>query len=367
MGLTNSGKKLSPLFYHIEHILHFYIFNYGTDAVAIFIVLSGYLLMLPVARHPEMKLKGGVSGFIIRRARRILPPYYAALFISLVTIKLLRNENIFHVIAIPLSLTNDSIITHLFLIHNLTKWIFTIDGPMWSVGVEWQIYFLFALILLPIFRRFGPLVLVIITSLIFILPAYTFLPILLQSHPWFILLFIFGMTGSCINFSKQGRYVTLHKSKIWNNLYLIFLILTIIIIIIQDKYGISFGGSAFQEISTGLCILCFIIKSTKQLLSDDIKHSFIIRILQIRTMEILGVFSYSLYLVHDIVISFLAYMFSHSIMNSNIIYIVYPISSFALSLILAYGFHLAFEKKFLPSKLHAPTDTKSNSVNITLK
>src|SRR4051812_41118914 len=61
-------------------------FGFGHEAVAIFIVLSGYCLMLPVARRGESQLKGGFGSYLGRRAFRILPPYFAALGLSLLLI-----------------------------------------------------------------------------------------------------------------------------------------------------------------------------------------------------------------------------------------------------------------------------------------
>src|SRR6186713_3008000 len=52
--------------------------SYGHDAVAVFIVLSGYCLMLPVARADGQFVRG-VPNYFARRAWRILPPYFAAL------------------------------------------------------------------------------------------------------------------------------------------------------------------------------------------------------------------------------------------------------------------------------------------------
>jgi peptidoglycan/LPS O-acetylase OafA/YrhL len=53
----------------------------GHLAVSVFICISGFCLMLPVARG-DGALKGGPLLFFKRRARRILPPYYAALLLS---------------------------------------------------------------------------------------------------------------------------------------------------------------------------------------------------------------------------------------------------------------------------------------------
>src|SRR5437764_4213800 len=56
-------------------------FIYGRFAVVVFIVLSGFSLALSPARH-GWRL-GGLSPFARRRARRILPAYWAALAFSL--------------------------------------------------------------------------------------------------------------------------------------------------------------------------------------------------------------------------------------------------------------------------------------------
>src|SRR5579875_2648256 len=61
--------------------LYWHIFCYGHQAVVVFIVLSGYVLMLPVARTQDGHMPKGVWDYFKRRARRILPPYYAALAI----------------------------------------------------------------------------------------------------------------------------------------------------------------------------------------------------------------------------------------------------------------------------------------------
>src|SRR3954467_13615802 len=61
----------------------------GHDAVAVFIVLSGYCLMLPVTRSPIAgQLVRGIPHYIARRAWRILPPYFAALGGTLLLIAL---------------------------------------------------------------------------------------------------------------------------------------------------------------------------------------------------------------------------------------------------------------------------------------
>ena len=55
--------------------------RHGHFAVTLFIVLSGYCLMLPVVRG-DGTLRGGIVPYL-KRARRILPPYYAALGVTI--------------------------------------------------------------------------------------------------------------------------------------------------------------------------------------------------------------------------------------------------------------------------------------------
>src|SRR4051812_160304 len=82
VGFLDSERPLHGLARNLQRGLSF-----GHDAVAVFIVLSGYCLMLPVARAPVAgQLVRGVPNYIARRAWRILPPYFAALVGSLLLI-----------------------------------------------------------------------------------------------------------------------------------------------------------------------------------------------------------------------------------------------------------------------------------------
>jgi peptidoglycan/LPS O-acetylase OafA/YrhL len=130
----------------------------GHYAVAVFIVLSGFCLMMPVVRD-EGRLRGGFRRYILRRARRILPPYYAAIALSLALIawcpRLSQAHDPRWEIALPAFSLNSSLIPHLLLVHNMSpSAAYRIDPPMWSVATEWQIYFSLPILIL-IWRRWG--------------------------------------------------------------------------------------------------------------------------------------------------------------------------------------------------------------------
>ena len=183
----------------------------GQVGVVIFIVLSGYCLMLPVLRAPDDSLRGGIRGFLQRRAARILPGYYAVLFLCIAIacgMTALSERLGSHLGDYSAVLTVGPIVTHLLMIQNL--WFdtaFTLNGAMWSVATEWQIYVVFALTLLPLWRRFGILFvtatafLVGVTPGIFLPPDHNFD----WARPWYLGLFAIGMLAACADFRPQSR------------------------------------------------------------------------------------------------------------------------------------------------------------------
>ena len=133
--------------------------RFGHYVVGVFIVLSGYSLMLPVVRAADGRIPGGTLDFFKRRARRILPPYYAALVLSLAYGALMRRSSEIGLSrmksqAPDVNFEVGNLVTHLLLVHNwFPRWVFAVNATHWSVATEWQIYFLFPLVLLPVWRR----------------------------------------------------------------------------------------------------------------------------------------------------------------------------------------------------------------------
>ena len=121
-----------------------------------FIVLSGFSLALSPARH-GWRLDG-VSRFARRRARRILPPYWAALGFSLAVAWL--------VVPPPGQGAPDakSVFVNGLLVQNLVA-APSPNRSFWSIAVEAQLYVLFPLLLLVV-RRWGAIVMVATVTLV---------------------------------------------------------------------------------------------------------------------------------------------------------------------------------------------------------
>ena len=129
------------------------ILQLGHYSVTAFIILSGYCLTLQTLDNGG--LRGGVIAFLRRRARRLIPPYLAALAFSTVLILTLIGHKAGTKWDASLPITPRSLAMHTLFIHNWdVSEAHTINYVFWSIAVEWQIYFAFP-ILLAGCRRLG--------------------------------------------------------------------------------------------------------------------------------------------------------------------------------------------------------------------
>jgi len=300
--------------------------GFGHLFVAAFIVLSGYCLMLPVAATEGLELRGGVWEFLKRRAWRILPPYYASLAISLIIILLapsMRHSSGMHSdLALP-AFTPDVILSHLFMVHNLSpKWELKINGVYWSIGLEWQIYFVFALVLLPICRRIGIVPSVIASIGLGLIPWY--------KSAFYITLFGLGMAAAMYT-ERRGNG--------------------------GPKRLIAIGGAVLAIIATGLRVLTsdfgfgvfvafFLMYGTLSLRAVSSNAPLPLRLLSSKAFVNLGVFSYSLYLTHEPLIALLHIGLRYLHLTENREFLVLLILTPLVALPVAYMFHVIFEKPF---------------------
>ncbi len=131
-------------------------FIYGRFAVVVFIVLSGFSLALSPARH-GWRLDG-IARFARRRARRILPPYWAALAFSLAVAWLVVPPPGQGAPGVK------SVVVNGVLVQNLVA-APTPNRSFWSMAVEAQLYVVFPLLLLMV-RRWGAVVMVATVTLV---------------------------------------------------------------------------------------------------------------------------------------------------------------------------------------------------------
>lgn len=322
----------------------FHLFKFGHAAVAIFIVLSGFCLMLPVIQQAEWTLP---PAFFLRRARRILPAYGAALLLSL----LLCGG--FPVLTPEHSWTGESLVSHLLLLQNWTAWPLTINGPLWSVALECQIYVLFALVLLPVCRRYGLAVTVGLATLLSAVPVFLRLAGIGSwpyfASPWFLVLFAFGMGAAVAADRVSPRGMRQQRGVA------VLLVASLVAhLIFWPKAfpwpsGHTFLRIFLLDLLLGSAVVAFIVvgaASTKSPCSGNVFW-----LLSRPPLLKLGSMSYSIYLLHDPLLTIgFRVLPLHGIPSASATVFLLCLLLIPLTISGGWLFHQAFERPFLSSR-----------------
>jgi peptidoglycan/LPS O-acetylase OafA/YrhL len=306
---------------------------YGHLAVAIFIVVSGFSLALVPMRNGG-ELAGGVRRFLRRRAWRIIPAYWAALILSLlVTAVLLRPE------LGPVDLGR-SLVVHGLLLQDAVG-SETPNGAFWSIAIEWQIYFVFPLILL-LGRRTSIGIAVLITTVAVLLAHWLagsggLLDKINGFTPQFLALFALGAFAvrlgggdrppklrpvlAGVTFAALGAFVLLAITQGSEWIVARFFWMDLL-------FGVGVASGLALIHAGGL---------------QPVR-----RVLASRTALWLGLFSYSIYLIHAPIVGVLdKYAFGPMDLSPLTTFAMTIVLGLPVTLALAYGFHLLFEAPFL--------------------
>lgn len=341
----------------------------GRASVTVFIVLSGFVLMLPVAAAGGYQ-RGGLVSYLGRRARRILPPYYAALLLSLLLIKAIPALQ--EPISVEWSgsqpaLTWSAITSHLLLVHNLSAaTALKINSPLWTIATEWQLYFVFPLVLLPLWRKFGSAV-TIVTVLALTLGGLWLLGRGDSAAPWFAGLFAMGMAAAARVSSPSPRQDHRIYGLVALSIGALYAVASALLsfAVFPDRGGI---GTQYQlywmfDVLVGSAVACGLVYCAK---TGD--ASVVVRLFSSRPLVWLGVVSYSLYLIHDPLLALMrAGLARHDLQ---------PLPAFAILVVIgvplvlgaSYVFHRCVERPFLSrrAKRRVQTEESSAETNPTL-
>ena len=334
--------------------------DYGHYAVAIFIVLSGFLLMLPVAQSTHGQLRGGSAGFIRRRARRILPPYVAAVCVSVVVLILVpavRDVG---------DLSLGSILTHLLLIHNLfPQYLMSLNGPLWTVAMEWQIYFLLPFAFLPVWKRGGIVALLTVGITLGLLPLAV-LPArynLSWTSPWYVGLFAFGATGALIAFSAEPSAAWVRARARWR------ISTAALLALLALLFGLEIDAAWRPLWAKDLLLGAIIVSVILALIESpanvpthrraDPRHrpeQLVLRFLTCRSIATLGTFSYSIYLIHEVLLLAISHVLLQLSWPAATLLIAQFCVGVPVTLALCYTFFRLFERPFLPTSSRTESD-----------
>ena len=257
-------------------------FIYGRFAVVVFIVLSGFSLALSPARH-GWRLDS-VFRFARRRARRILPAYFAALAFSLVVASL--------VVAPPGEGKPDtrSAVVNGLLVQNVVR-APSPNRSLWTMAVEAQLYLAFPLLLLMV-RRLGAVAMVAaVTILVAAMGVagphnprlHTFV---IQSPPDLAALFAIGILAAGIVAASSAR-----KGWPWGWLALAAAAPVLLTIWLRGSVW-TLTHLLWVDLALGPAVACLLIALAGS------RPAPLVRLLDSRPVRGLGFSSYSLYLLH---------------------------------------------------------------------
>ena len=339
--------------------------RFGHEAVVFFIVLSGFVLTLPLVNLAEKKFPDGLVGFIKRRARRILPAYFVALlflpifFLLVELLKATTSEGM-NLTRIKELFLSTNMLSHLLLLQNLkSEWISAPEYNLvlWSMSTEWWIYFIFALLLVPIWRKIGIFAALLFSILLGLVPMG--LHILgyksLLGSPHLLGSFGLGMFTAVL----IGRQDLAENYKLWHKRFLWIAGLTIVayLLIVISAPGLRedpyYAAITDLLLSVACAAIIFTLAPIKQKIHNPGRLTgFSLKALESRPALFLGKISYSLYLTHLVFYAAIGITLNLEPVKKMVqlsidpvwvkLFIVIP-----LLVLTAYIFYLFFEKPFL--------------------
>ncbi len=319
------------------------IFAFGHFAVVVFIVLSGFCLALPVARTGE--LDGGALRFFRRRARRLLPPYYASFALSLLLIWTLIGSRTGTHWDISVPVNWKGYVGNSLLLGDVMGGG-QINHVWWSVALEWQIYLAFPL-LVGCWLLFGAGPAALFGGALAAGTAFLTAHVpqvgplaLSQLMPWFLALFSFGMLGAAIA-ETDAPYMRLLRERVrWHVLAALLTVGVVTACLVGGRQG-ALAHRAVLDLVVGAASVCLIVACSHG-------DGRLRRALSWRPLVVLGGFSYSLYLVHAPLLQVVWQYGLHPLgLGPSATFVLLMLVGVPLVGAAAYLFFLAFERPFL--------------------
>ncbi|WP_138994680.1 acyltransferase [Larkinella sp. C7] len=333
------------------------IYQLGKFGVALFFVLSGFLITYLLLAEKQKTGTVDIAKFYIRRMLRIWPLYFLIVLLSFFvfpTIGLLQmpiwSETTFHHFYEKLTL-------YLLVLPNLVSGLYEpmpLSGHVWSIGVEEQFYLFWPWLVLS--RHFKKTLIIIgaiglVLAGVFFYYRFILNPYHLakeQTHPvlFFVSMFMAQFRIGCMAIGGLGAYLVfknhpileiLHRKSVQIIMYL-FLIAFI-------ATGFRVPGINYEFYAVLFCFLLINLASNPQ------------SVVQFENplMKFMGSISYGLYIYHPVAITLVLNLLAGRRDNPGLLHsFLFNLQAYALiillTILLAYLSYTYFEKPFLRLK-----------------
>lgn len=311
-------------------IILFNSLDLGSFAVTLFFCLSGATLYL---NHKNDKTLADTASFIVKRIFRIYPAFIFAILAYVLLGNIYAEwygeprgiwiDNI----ALPYSYVD--VFKHLFLLYDLIGNPYIINGAFWSLPVEFRYYLLFPVALF-LMRKSGP---TSVMALALLLACSVYFMPWKPSMPHFFLLspsFFGGMLAAYL-YERNGK--PLKYSLL---IIILSLVLASLVWMFRDDLPNQYKALRYYNFNILLCIIIVYFS----LRTNVINYSMKIR----SALGFLGNVSYSLYLLHQLVLTFVFIIcMKIGITGDAKILFIFPITV-AVSLLFAWASYKFIEK-----------------------
>ncbi|MCC7031098.1 MAG: acyltransferase [Chitinophagaceae bacterium] len=347
---------LSVIISHVEYIRFFFnmpshfveplFFHLGRIGVTGFFVLSGFLITnnLLKLKKEERPVAAAFKLFYLKRALRILPPYYLIILLSMFVLPYISCLHY----QVPPGITDaravlpEVAVFYYALLPQIAIAKFIVlpfAEPTWSIGVEEMFYLLVPLFVF--FTGFRKRWIIVLSILLVLLKVYIWVYIPgAERLPFFSFLILSRF--ECIMVGCLMSCLVAGDHKIFRHINAVYcavacLLLIICVITIHFDLYIYLHFAVFF----GVIILYLY------------KHP--VRFLNNKVMVFIGKISFSIYLVHEIAVVFLLNIETIS-PNNEFSSLTLYVLAIALSILLGWIFYKIVEEPFL--KLKARLDQK---------
>lgn len=314
----------------------FPVFERGTEAVYMFFVLSGFLIIKQIYVEKQEDVFS-IKKFYVRRMLRIFPLYYLIVFFGLFFYNVLLP-----ILGIPFDITYqlpEALVLTMFFLPNVFSHLYHPGGILeilWSIGIEEQFYLMIAPLLFFINKRKILFVLSLLTIGYFIMYHTATFYFLKQFRFMYFYLFFGGIiaileVNGKLEFLKSHRVIPL-------------IIISITLLYFITDFFKTDSSLLYNLISTVLFgfFIHTIAYNNKGL---EIKNKLI---------NYLGTISYGIYMYHVIAMNLTVFVFlklqKMSLFNDAFTILFINIMTFVITIIVAHLSYNYFESYFLNLK-----------------